>query len=187
MVIECTLLHNPIHLIPLDKWSIHQTIKALYKCGLYILFSSLPILLHQLAVQSLKHAAHIANDLHVLCWDNINIKILIFIEQRDSAPAKVQPEMFAILYQLNANSIDMQLSPMLAHVQQATDLTFVGDIQPTSEQCKALNSQLHMYIINILFNFSEAFEGFQHPNDPCLVHVNDCKMPEGHLQNKYPL
>ena len=118
----------------------HQTIKALYKCGLCILFSSLTTLLHQLVVQSLEHAACIASDPHILCWDNINIKISIFVEQRDSAPAKVQLGMFAILYQLNTNPVDMQLSPMLACAQQATDLTFIGDIQPTSQQCKAFNS-----------------------------------------------
>ena len=165
----------------------HQTIKALYKCCLCISFSSLTTLLHQLAVQSLKCAAHIANDLHVLCWDNISIKTSIFIEQRYSAPAKVQSGMFAILYQLNANPVDMQLSLMLAHAQQATNLTFVDNIQPIFKQCKALNSQLHVHIINILFNFSEAFKGFQHPDDPCLVHVDHHKMPKGHHTKQYPL
>lgn len=85
----------------------HQTIKALHKCGLCISFLWLTTLLHQLAVQSLKYAAHITSDLHVLCWNNINIKTLIFVEQRDSTPAKVQSGMFAILYQMNANPINM--------------------------------------------------------------------------------
>ena len=79
-------------------------------------------------MQSLECAACIASNLHVLSWDNINIKTSIFVKQRDSAPAKVQSGTFAILYQLNANPVDMQLSPMLACVQQAINLTFVGDV-----------------------------------------------------------
>lgn len=78
-------------------------------------------------------------------------------------------------------------SLMLAHAQQATNLTFTGDIQPTSEQCKAFTSQLHVHIINILFEFSEAFKGFQHQDDSQLIHVDYCKRSEGHCTKQYPL
>ena len=44
-----------------------------------------------------------------------------------------------------------------------------------------------MHIINILFNFSEAFKGFQCLDDPHLVHIDHCKMPEGHCTKQYPL
>ena len=159
----------------------------MYRCSLCISFSSLTTLLHQLATQSLERAAHIACDPHILCWDNINIKTLIFVKQRDSAPAKVQSGTFAILYQINANPVDMQLSPMLACAQWATDLAFISNVRPTSDQCKAFNSQLCVHIINILFDFAKSFEEFTHPDDPCLIHADHCKMPNGHCTKQFPL
>ena len=38
-------------------------------------------LLHQLVVRSLERASQAACGIHALCWDNINIKMSIFVEQ----------------------------------------------------------------------------------------------------------
>ena len=108
-------------------------------------------MLHQLAARSVEHAARIASGPHALCWDNINIKTSIFVEQRENAPAKVQSGTFAIIYEINADPMDIQLSPMLERAQRAVDLTFNADIRPSSEQRQLFRNQLRVHVINILF------------------------------------
>ncbi|KAH0828669.1 hypothetical protein J3R83DRAFT_3035 [Lanmaoa asiatica] len=165
----------------------HQTIEALHKCGLCISFSALSILLNQLASGSLSRAAHIARGPHVLCWDNINIKMSIFVEQRDSAPAKVQSGTFTVVYELDVDPTDVRLSPMLTRAQKSIDLAFAHDVRPTSDQRKAIHSQIRIHIINILLEFSKLFEGFPHLKDSRLKHLDRRKMPSGHHMKQYPL
>ncbi|KAF9224862.1 hypothetical protein BS17DRAFT_751805 [Gyrodon lividus] len=76
-----------------------QTIEVLHKCGLCISFTSLTKLLNNLATQTLERAAHVACGPH-MCYDNINISTSFFVEQRASAPAKVQSGTFAVLYEV---------------------------------------------------------------------------------------
>ncbi|KAF8425829.1 hypothetical protein L210DRAFT_986551 [Boletus edulis BED1] len=146
-----------------------QTIEALHKCGLGISFSSLTVLLHQLAGESLQRAARVISGPHALCWDNINIKTSIFAEQRGSAPGKSAV--------WNAR----------ARAKQATGLTFNDGARPTSDQRKAFHSQIRVHIINILLKFSKSFEEFERPDDPRLVHSDRRKMPDGHCTKQYPL
>ena len=164
-----------------------QTIEALHKCGLSISFPSLTNLLHQLAAKSLERASQVARHPHILCWDNINIKTSIFVEQRDFAPAKVQSGTFAILYEVKANPVDLRLSPMLARAQQASDLVFNTDVRPTSKQQKFFHSQIRIHVIDILLKYSKPFEGFDRSEDPCLRHPERQKMPKGHCTKQYPL
>ncbi|KIK77541.1 hypothetical protein PAXRUDRAFT_777397, partial [Paxillus rubicundulus Ve08.2h10] len=67
-----------------------QTIEALPRCGLCISFLSLLNLINNLAKHCMECASQIAQGLHLMCYDNINISTSIFVEQRSSAPAKVQ-------------------------------------------------------------------------------------------------
>ncbi|KAG9310625.1 hypothetical protein JVU11DRAFT_9193 [Chiua virens] len=109
-----------------------QTIEALHKCGLCISFPSLTKLLNNLTTQTLEEAARIARGPHVMCYDNINISTSIFVEQRASAPAKVQSGTFAVLYEVrNGDPAHMRLSPTLSRAQQASDLTFNCDVLPS--------------------------------------------------------
>ena len=148
-----------------------QTIEALYKCGLCVSFSTLDKLLGQLASQSLARAHRIGRGLHVLCWDNINIKMSTFVEQRDSAPAKVQSGTFAILYEVhNGNPTDMRLSPMLEWAQQAIDLTFSGDVRPTAEQQTSFYNQILVHLVDILLACCPSFQDYQWPDGPVLNH-----------------
>ena len=75
----------------------------------------------------------------MLCYDNINISMSIFVEQWSSAPAKDQSGMFSILYEIrNANPEHMRLAPILLRTKQASSgLTFNADIRPTFEQEEA--------------------------------------------------
>ncbi|KAF8122106.1 hypothetical protein EV363DRAFT_1095081, partial [Boletus edulis] len=78
-------------------------------------FPSLTKLISNLAAQSLEQATRIARGPHVMCYNNINISTSIFVEQRASAPAKVQSGTFAIIYEVrNGDPAHMRLSPMLS-------------------------------------------------------------------------
>ncbi|KAF9226424.1 hypothetical protein BS17DRAFT_878968 [Gyrodon lividus] len=164
-----------------------QTIEALHKCGLCISFISLTKLLNNLATQTLERAAHVARGPHIMCYDNINISTSIFVEQRASAPAKVQSGTFAVLYEVrNGNPTHMHLSPILAQAQQASDLTFNRDVQPSRDQMKSYHSQLRIHIINILLDFCKAFQGYKRPCGPILQHP-ECRMPKGYQTKQYPI
>ena len=121
-----------------------QTIEALARCGLYISFTSLTNLSHDLALHCINQAIRVSRRPHVLCYDNINIGMSIFVEQRSSAPAKVQSGTFSILYEIrNANPEHMRLAPILLRAKQASSrLTFNADIRPTFEQEEAFSLQL---------------------------------------------
>ncbi|KAI9573491.1 hypothetical protein HD554DRAFT_2013121 [Boletus coccyginus] len=165
-----------------------QTIEVLHKCGLCISFSALTNLLDQLASQSLECARRVARGFHVLCWDNINIKMSTFVEQRDAAPAKVQSGTFAILYEISgANPTDMQLSPMLEQARQASDLTFNSDIRPTAMQWKSFQDQIRIHIIDILLACCQSFDTYQRPDSAILDHPKRRKMPKGHRTKQFPL
>lgn len=165
-----------------------QTIKALHKYGLCISFSALTNLPGQPASQSLERARHVAHGLHILCWDNINIKISIFVEQRDTAPAKVQSSTFAILSKVyDANSTNMQLSPMLERAQQASDVTFNADIRPTVTQRKSFQDQICIHIVDILLTYCRSFHTYNRSESTILDHPECRKMPKGHRTKQFPL
>ncbi|KAF8452793.1 hypothetical protein L210DRAFT_3608609 [Boletus edulis BED1] len=163
-----------------------QTIEALHKCGLCISFSSLTKLINNLAAQVLDQAARFAHGPHVMCYDNINISTSIFVEQRASAPAKVQSGTFAILYEVrNGDPAHMHLSPILARAQQASDLLFSRDVLPSRDQMKSYHSQLRVHIIDILLDCCKHFENYEKP--PALLHPERRKMPTGYQTKQYPL
>ncbi|KAG0694508.1 hypothetical protein DFH29DRAFT_787317, partial [Suillus ampliporus] len=155
-----------------------QTIEALYKCGLCISFTSLLTLLEKLAAHCLEHA-QVARQPHMMCYDNINISTLIFVEQRSDAPTKVQSGTFAILYEVrNGNRDHMRLSPMLNRALNATPLTFNTDVRPTLNQMSSFLSQLRIHIIDILLETCSNFKNYERPD--VLQHSERRKMPEGY-------
>ncbi|KAF9226082.1 hypothetical protein BS17DRAFT_807006 [Gyrodon lividus] len=76
-----------------------QKIEMLANCGLCISFSSLTTLLKTLASRSLDRAIQVAQGPHIFCYNNINISTSTFVK-RSSAPAKVQPGTFPIMYRV---------------------------------------------------------------------------------------
>ena len=73
-------------------------INTLHKCGLCLSFDSIQTLIKQLALLCIILATWVAYGPHAPCWDNINMKTLIFVEQRGDIPAKVQLGTMAVLY-----------------------------------------------------------------------------------------
>ncbi|KAG2737658.1 hypothetical protein P692DRAFT_20788007 [Suillus brevipes Sb2] len=160
-----------------------QTIEALHKCGLCISFTSLLKLLERLADQCVRRAQWIARGPHVMCYDNINISTSIFVEQRASAPAKVQSGTFAILYEVrNGNPAHMRLTPILQRAQAASDLMFNADVRPTYDQTASYYQQLRVHVVNILLEHCSYFK-----NLATLPYHDRRKLPVGYRTKQYPL
>ncbi|KAG0698558.1 hypothetical protein DFH29DRAFT_1081734 [Suillus ampliporus] len=160
-----------------------QTIEALHKCGLCISFTSLLKLLERLAEQCINRACQIARGPHVMCYDNINISTSIFVEQRASAPAKVQSGTFAVLYEVrNGNPAHMQLAPILQRAQVASNLMFNADVRPTYDQMMSHHRQLCIHVVNILLEACSDFKDF-----PPLLHHERRKLLVGYRTKQYPL
>ncbi|KAF9234843.1 hypothetical protein BU15DRAFT_78605 [Melanogaster broomeanus] len=165
-----------------------QTIEALHKCGLCISFTSLTALLKNLATQSLDQAARIVRGPHIMCYDNINISTSIFVEQRASAPAKVQSGTFAVLYEVrNGDPAHMHLSPIIIRAQQASDLTFNADVRPSIDQMKSFHSQLRIHVVQTLLDYCKAFDSYTRPQGPSFHYLERRKMPKGYRTKQYPL
>ncbi|KAH0834873.1 hypothetical protein J3R83DRAFT_10518 [Lanmaoa asiatica] len=98
-----------------------------------------------------------------------------------------QGHLQSYVYELDVDPTDVRLSPMLTWAQKSIDLAFAHDVRPTSDQRKAVRSQIRVHIINILLEFSKPFEGFPHLEDSCLKHLDRCKMPSGHHMKQYLL
>ncbi|KIJ12598.1 hypothetical protein PAXINDRAFT_53366, partial [Paxillus involutus ATCC 200175] len=164
-----------------------QTIEALHRCGLCISFPSLFKLISNLATHCLKRASQIAQGLHIMCYDNINISTSNFVEQRSDAPAKVQSGTFAVVYEVCSGNLgQMCLTPMLQRAQQATDLHFNADIRPNCEQRQNFRSQLRIHVIDILLENCPSFAGYE--RTPLLQHKQRRKLPAaGHRTKQYPL
>jgi hypothetical protein len=160
-----------------------QTIEALHKCGLCISFPSLLKLIENLAKQSIERAQQIAKGPHIMCYDNINISTSIFVEQRVSAPAKVQSGTFAVLYEVrNGNPEHMRLAPIRQRALTASDLTFNADVRPTQSQMVSFHKQLRVHTVNILLGFCLYFKDFTK-----LQHHERRKIPVGYCTKQYPL
>ena len=70
--------------------SAQQTIDALHKCSLLVVYTSVLNAVSSLATQCVDLAVNVGSGIHVFCYDNINISTSIFVEQRGaSSLAKV--------------------------------------------------------------------------------------------------
>jgi hypothetical protein len=104
----------------------------------------------------------VARGPHALCWDNINMKTSIFVEQRGDMPSKVQSGTMAVMYRINCDPGWMCLSPIVQHAKKAGDLEFTLHIHPTSEQSIAFHGQLQVIINHMLTLFSQLFHHYAH-------------------------
>ena len=87
-----------------------QSIHTLQRCGLSISYDSINQILSKLSPKCLAEAQPIGQSSHLATYDNINISLSSFYEQRDDAPSKVQSGTVAVLYKLrNANADHMGL------------------------------------------------------------------------------
>ena len=111
----------------------HQSIHTLQCCGLSISNNSINQTLSEFSLQCLAEAQPIAGSPHLAAYDNINISLSSFYEQREDAPSKVQSGTVAVPHKLrNANPDHMRLQELLKQDHGGRDLHFSDDIQPSS-------------------------------------------------------
>jgi hypothetical protein len=163
-----------------------QTIEVLQKCGLSLSLRSIGSLQESFANIKVADSARIARGPHKCGYDNINITTSIFVEQRSSAPAKVQSGTFAVIYKLrNASIKAMRLGPILERARMAEGLSFNADIRPTLDQLASFHHNTLINFIEILAEYVPDFSAY--PKHPELQHKARRPMPNDFVTKQYPL
>ncbi|KAJ7667335.1 hypothetical protein B0H17DRAFT_1142824 [Mycena rosella] len=160
---------GPMSLFWWQSGCTREAMEALQSIGLSKCFDTTQDLIESLANYCIADACVLARapEGSMVNWDNINMSTSIFVEQRNSAPAKVQSGTYTILYRLhNPNPSAMRLAPLLARAESATDLDFNFDVCPTLEQSLAAHSQFRAYAVRVLHRYHTDFESLE--SDPLL-------------------
>jgi hypothetical protein len=77
----------------------------------------------------------------------------IHVEQRPDAPSKVQSGTFPVIFDVyNANSLHMQIDPLLARFNSSPHLTF-AETRPTADQLSSYQHQAIAHILSILYKY----------------------------------
>ena len=195
-VIVSQMAHHRSHyamqfqaLLGLFWWSSgasHQSIHTLQRCGLSISYDSVNRVLSELSPKSLAEARPIAQSPHLVTYDNINISISTFYEQREDAPSKVQSGTVGVLYKLrNANPDHMGLRELLKRDREGRDLHFSEDIQPSLNQLGSIQRQLSIHVIRALVKWAPGFSHYESHSD--LQHDQRRFVPEGYKTQQFPM
>ena len=163
-----------------------QSIHTLQCCGLSISYDSINQILSELSPQCLAEAQPVARSPHLATYDNINISLSSFYEQREDAPSKVQSGTVAVLYKLrNANPDHMRLQELLKRDREGRDLHFSDDIQPSFSQLETIQRQLSLHVVKTLVEWVPEFSHYKHLPD--LQHEQRRDVPRGHKTQQFPL
>ncbi|KAJ7740399.1 hypothetical protein B0H16DRAFT_1324510 [Mycena metata] len=165
-----------------------EAMEALQSIGLSKCFDTTQDLIESLANYCIADACVLARtpEGSMVNWDNINMSSSIFVEQRSSAPAKVQSGTYTILYRLhNPNPSAMRLAPLLARAESATDLDFNFDVCPTLEQSLAAHSQFRAYVVRVLHRYHADFKSFE--SDPLLQNHPRRPLPANYRTEQFPI
>ncbi|KAJ7751581.1 hypothetical protein B0H16DRAFT_1460136 [Mycena metata] len=153
-----------------------EAMEALHHIGVSKCFDTTQDLIASIADYCIEDASVVtrAPEGSMVNWDNVNMSTSIFVEQRNSAPAKVQSGTYTILYRLlNPNPRAMRLAPLLARAESATDLDFNFDVCPTITQ------------IRILHHYHKHFESLS--SHPLLQHPPRWPLPANHKTEQFPI
>ena len=163
-----------------------QSIHTLQRCGLSISYDSIIRILSELTPKCLADAQPIAKSSHLATYDNINISISTFYEQREDAPSKVQSGTVAILYKLrNANPDRMGLRELLKRDRMGRDLHFSEDIRPSFSQLGSIQRQLSLHVIKTLVKWVPEFSHYQ--SHQFLQHEQRRPIPKNYKTEQFPL
>ncbi|KAF9555908.1 hypothetical protein CPC08DRAFT_695029 [Agrocybe pediades] len=164
-----------------------QTIEALHRCGLSVSYVSVLNTIEALAKHCMELAIKVGTDIHVFCYDNVNISTSIFVEQRGSlGPAKVTSGTFGVLYKVrNGNREHMKLAPILQRFRACKGLSFNQDIRPTRAQLASFQNQLAIIVVRALTDHCKDFSHFSaHPD---LQHRPRRQIPKGYITEQFPI
>ena len=163
-----------------------QSIHTLQRCGLSISYDSINRILSELSPKSLAEARPIAQSPHLATYNNINISLSTFYEQRENAPSKVQSGTVAVLYKLrNANLDHMGLRELLKRDCEGRDLHFYEDVQPSLSQMESIQRQLSLHVIETLVKWVPEFSRYS--SHPDLRHEQHRFVPQGYKTQQFPL
>ena len=163
-----------------------QSIHTLQRCGLSISYDSINNILSELSPKCLAEAQPIARSSHLATYDNINISLSSFYEQREDAPSKVQSGTVAVLYKLrNANPDHMGLQELLNRDREGRDLHFSEDIQPSLSQLGCIQRQLSLHVAETSVNWVPEFSHYK--SHPDLQHEQRRSVPRGYKTQQFPL
>ena len=163
-----------------------QSIHTLQHCGLSISYDSINRILSELSPKSLAEAQPVARSPHLATYDNINISMSSFCEQREDAPSKVQSGTVAVLYKLrNANPDHMSLQVLLRRDREGRDLHFSNDVQPSIDQLGNIQRHLCLHVIQTLVKWVPEFSHYK--SHPGLQHEQHRPVPKGYKTQQYPL
>ena len=179
---------GPMSLFFWKNGASRQTLEVLYSLGLAKSYNTVLNIVENLAEYSLADARIAARspDSYLFGYDNINMSTSIFVEQRSSAPAKVQSGTHAIIYKLrNPNPNAIRLAPILARARIAEDLNFERDISPTIEQMENSVHQMKIYVIRVLCRYHNGFKDYA--NIDILQNKARRPLPAGYKTQQFPL
>ncbi|KAJ3546399.1 hypothetical protein NMY22_g2074 [Coprinellus aureogranulatus] len=158
-----------------------QTIEALHRCGLSISYSAVLNALETLSDHCIRRAIMYSLGPHAFCYDNLNIKTSIFVEQRGiGTPSKVTSGTLGMIYRLRGVlREDMKLAPILKRLHDPKlnqGLDFNKDLVLTDEKASDISHQLKVIIVNVLLKYVKGFE-----NRGKLEHKHIRKLPSDHV------
>ncbi|KAJ7635638.1 hypothetical protein B0H17DRAFT_911043, partial [Mycena rosella] len=165
-----------------------EAIEILCNIGLSKSFDTTKTLIASTANYCISDARELAHgpDGYLFNYDNVNLSTSIFVEQRDSAPAKMQSGTYPIIYRLrNPNPAALNLSILLARAQNATDLDFNTDLCPSFEQSRAAHHQFCSYVIRVLCRYEKTFSPRQ--DEPALQSPPRRRLPDDYKTQQFPL
>ncbi|KAJ7495739.1 hypothetical protein B0H11DRAFT_1662642, partial [Mycena galericulata] len=136
-------------------------------------------------IQDARALAH-GPDGFLYTYDNANFSTSIFVEQRSSAPAKVQSGTYTIIYRLrNPNPAALDLPFILLRAQNTSDLDFNHDLCPTRDQSSSSHHQFCSYVIRTLCRYEKSFQSRQ--DDPDLMSQPRRPLPAGYKAPQFPI
>ena len=147
---------------------VHETTDALHRCSLLVSYSSVLKTISHLASRCIELATEVGSRIHIFCYDNMNLSILIFMEQHSiSTPSKVMSGTFAMLYKVcNGNPEHMKIGPIIKCFKEVKGLKFNQDLQPTIAQLQSFHFQLKVVVICVLTKYATGFELYS--KDPAV-------------------
>jgi len=163
-----------------------QSIHRLQRCGLSISYDSINNILSEPSPKCLAEARPIAQSPHLATYDNINISISTFYEQREDTLSKVQSGTVAVLYELRkANPDHMGLQELLRREREGRDLCFAEDIQPSLAQLGNIKRQLSLHVIRTLTKWVPGL--LHYKSHPDLQYEQRRSIPQAYKTEQFPL
>jgi hypothetical protein len=167
-----------------------KVINTLHRLGLTISHDSLRTLVNSLSTHCLALARTFAKVPHMLGYDNLNMSMSQFVEQRGNmTPDKVQSGTYGFIYRpYIREGIDVDdvfsMETLLKHCPSAPSLDFQTDISATPSQLSAIKSEFTAVVCSVLVRHNDGFK--EQSSHHLLCSVPRRPIPDGHVTEYFP-